>query len=609
MIAAALVPLLALVGGAIDMGRSYLSQTRLQQACDAGVLAARKKLGPNLLTGTTLPADVINIGNRFFGFNFPIGSYGTANRSFQMEVSSNHTITGSAKVDVPTTIMGIFGYTKIDVETKCSSSMSIGNTDIMLVIDTSGSMAQTNSGDTQPRFTILRDVLNRFNGRVNTLQGSGNRLRFGFVPYTANVNVGGLLKPEWMVDRWNYQGRVLHDTSTMTTGTLIDQQWTYISGSEKISEPFLVTSCPANTVTATKVASWTDPAGIVHDDYVMNGNRYKCNGSYASYIRMIKISYTDFKYRLSTKTLSNQTFPVKTWRYQRLNNIDVSPLKDFATGKMRVGAPLRFPLMGGTPDAPTMFTAYFQGCIEERDSYEIGANGTLDLTRALDLDIDLIPDPGNPATQWRPVLHEVAFLRGMYLNRSGTVTVAPRDYSGDYFQAYTNCPTAARKLAPMSTAEFASYVDGLAPFMGTNHDIGMIWGTRLLSPTGLFAEENADVAGSPTARHLIFLTDGLTGGSPDDYGTYGIEWLDERRWTRNSPQTLKQVIEQRFLLACDEAKKRNISVWFVGFGVSMNPIFTKCAGPGQAFAAMNATELENAFVQIATRIGDLRLVK
>ena len=36
-----LIPILAMIGGGIDMGRGYLSQSRLQQACDAGVLAGR----------------------------------------------------------------------------------------------------------------------------------------------------------------------------------------------------------------------------------------------------------------------------------------------------------------------------------------------------------------------------------------------------------------------------------------------------------------------------------------------------------------------------------------------------------------------------------------
>ena len=64
MIAAALVPLLAMVGGGIDMGRSYLSQSRLQQACDAGVLAARKKLGSQFIPTRAIPTDVADVGTR-----------------------------------------------------------------------------------------------------------------------------------------------------------------------------------------------------------------------------------------------------------------------------------------------------------------------------------------------------------------------------------------------------------------------------------------------------------------------------------------------------------------------------------------------------------------
>lgn len=45
MIAAAVTPLLGMVGGRFDTRRSYLSQSRLPQACDPGVVAARKTLG------------------------------------------------------------------------------------------------------------------------------------------------------------------------------------------------------------------------------------------------------------------------------------------------------------------------------------------------------------------------------------------------------------------------------------------------------------------------------------------------------------------------------------------------------------------------------------
>ncbi|HNN55733.1 MAG TPA: Tad domain-containing protein, partial [Novosphingobium sp.] len=103
MIAAALFPLLALVGGGVDMGRSYLAQTRLQQACDAGVLAARKRLGSQSVSDGEVPADVATIGNRFFNINFRTGAYGTRDRTFEMSLEPDYAISGAASVNVPTT--------------------------------------------------------------------------------------------------------------------------------------------------------------------------------------------------------------------------------------------------------------------------------------------------------------------------------------------------------------------------------------------------------------------------------------------------------------------------------------------------------------------------
>ena len=43
LMAAFLIPLSALAGSAVDVSRSYLAKVRLQQACDAGVLAGRAR--------------------------------------------------------------------------------------------------------------------------------------------------------------------------------------------------------------------------------------------------------------------------------------------------------------------------------------------------------------------------------------------------------------------------------------------------------------------------------------------------------------------------------------------------------------------------------------
>ncbi len=43
--AAAIVPVVGIVGSGIDIGRGYMAKLRLQQACDAGVLAGRRYMG------------------------------------------------------------------------------------------------------------------------------------------------------------------------------------------------------------------------------------------------------------------------------------------------------------------------------------------------------------------------------------------------------------------------------------------------------------------------------------------------------------------------------------------------------------------------------------
>ena len=140
----------------------------------------------------------------------------------------------------------------------------------------------------------------------------------------------------------------------------------------------------------------------------------------------------------------------------------------------------------------------------------------------------------------------------------------------------------------------------------------MIWGGRLLSGSGVFAGDNVDEPGKPTARHMIFLTDGETQALDVTYGAYGVEPLDRRRWDPAAPKlglSLTGVVERRFAAACKEVKKKNITVWVIGFGTSLNPIMTECAGPGRSFEAANAAELSEVFSKIAESLGDLRISK
>jgi hypothetical protein len=602
LLAAALVPVLAMIGGGIDMGRSYLSQSRLQQACDAGVLAARKKLGSTVATPGTIPSNVAATGNSFFNVNFRDGAYGTENRGFEMTLEEDYSISGVAAATVPTSVMKVFGFSQVDLQVECTARLNFSNTDVMMVLDTTGSMNEENPGDSITKIDALRGVVRSFHTQLEASKAAGTRIRYGFVPYSSNVNVGSLLKSGWLVDRWTYQGR--ESVPTTGTGETVTT-YTPVSGSNSGIPEYLASSCPSSTVVWTTISTSTLPNGDEIGQGGANGYQYQCFVADLGKVRVTGTHYVNYVYNWLTSAAN------RIWEYKPIE-VDVSTLKDSDPDKPLVGGSIKLP-MGNEAFDPTDMEEWFSGCIEERGTYEITDFSNVDLSRALDLDIDLVPTEGQPETQWRPLLHNYSFERSIDWDSNGSFTPGVVQYKWDYLNAgwagFSACPAAARKLAEISSGELDSYLDTLQPDGSTYHDIGMIWGGRLLSPTGLFADDNVDVDGKATSRHLIFLTDGETSPLDLTYGTYGIEPLDQRRWSPSSPLTLTQTVENRFGVACNEVRKRNITVWVVSFGVSLNPMLSECAGPGHAFEAADAAQLTDVFSKIAASMGDLRISK
>ncbi len=60
----------------------------------------------------------------------------------------------------------------------------------------------------------------------------GTRLRFGFVPYSSNVNVGGLLSDDWVVDEWTYQSRERKLDLKLEGSKTYDRNWAKVSGTK-----------------------------------------------------------------------------------------------------------------------------------------------------------------------------------------------------------------------------------------------------------------------------------------------------------------------------------------------------------------------------------------
>lgn len=608
MLAAALVPLLALTGGAVDMGRSYLAQSRLQAACDAGVLAARKKMASESGgTAGSISKDAAALGDKFFNVNFRNGAFGTLNRKFALTLESDSSLSAKASVDVPTTIMRIFGQAKVPVEVRCTAQIGMRNTDVMMVLDVTGSMMETNPSDSKPKLELLKDTVSSFHKQITANANSASRVRFGFVPYSTNVNTGNLLQDAWVATNWNYQTRKQVGT-TGAVGTV--SFWALgnpISGTANrtTSSTYPATlaggvlSCLA-TPTGTKTFTWIEngttqvdfpgpPTGKqtrTNYTYTYNGTEYAVvlNGSTCT---VNKVVYSNWAVSFDWVTQPAYTTGSK-WLYSQ-QNIDVSKWRTESIG-----------------------------CMEEPDTEEISAkdliDGKVDLKRAIDLNIDAVPSGSSSSTRWRPMYPALVYGRQRLWDGSGNFDPSPVKTSDEYISpgqlGTANCPNPARKLAEMTASDVSNYLASLKVGGGTYHDTGMLWGARLLSANGLFASENADVsANQPTSRHIVMLTDGQTSTLDVNYTAYGFEPVDQRRWKPSSADSLTAIVEARFSFICQEAKKRNITIWFIAFGTELSPAMQACAGPGHAFYARNGNELTDAFAKISSQIADLRITK
>lgn len=601
IIAAALAPILAMVGGGIDMGRSYLSQSRLQQACDAGVLAARKRLGSQAAVTGEISEDVAETGQRFFNINFRSGSYGTENRDFVMTLEEDFAISGIATVDVPTTIMQIFGFENVPVRVACEAQLNFSNTDVMMVLDVTGSMEQINAGDTLSRLDTMKETIETFHAQLSAAAQAGSRIRYGFVPYSTNVNVGHLLRDEWVVDTWSYQSREkVADLSSPITRT-------YTTGTTRISGSITVADYETYQASFTELQGYhcpTRPAGNVTTE--TEETAYK-EEAVVLPVRGVRKEWTYIRTRTGTAystVLNDTTCIVRQHTYD--NYVDTYK---------KVQEPALLSKKQWRYDQIEYDVADWRtlgnGCIEERDTYEIANYDMVDLSRALDLDLDRIPTVGDPATQWRPMMPSYIFGRQLQWNGKGKFDTKEKITEDEYVSpvglSSAACPAPARKLSEMTAEELTDYLDTLRAEGSTYHDIGMIWGGRLISPTGLFASENADGPNSTVSRHLIFLTDGETAPLDVSYSSYGFEPLDQRRWSPTSPMSLAETVENRFSFACGEVRRKNVTIWVIGFGTALTDSMKNCAGEGHYFEAVDAAELNASFAAIAESLSDLRV--
>ncbi len=650
--------LAALTGGGVDMARGYKAERRMQAACDAGVLAARRVVNTEGF-GDGLSDEVKAKANDYFRTNFDAAEHSVSDAVFTTTSDDEgSTINGKVTGKLHTMIVAAFGFEEIDLSVACSASMGVGNSDIMFVLDNTGSMAWTPAGNTTSdptatRIFALQEAMRDFYDTVEQSMSGGNtRVRYAFVPYSSTVRVGQLIHdvdPGYLRDsitlpsvafvNWNTTTPVASGSDTNYTYSSANYTtWSHHTSTQYSSSTSCNNAKPSDT-------AWTNngsPTSVI-DDYSIrndNGNRLK------SLVVTQPQQMTDYECRQSSskwyvdKRTGTRNRMNGAWEEQApipvgtANSTFVNAIlqqRTFSTNSYKNFNQVIVPIginYSSNPDKITNVSSTWQGCITERKTTTDASFSFVSLLTgitpggATDLDIDTAPT-NDPDTQWGPLWPELAYLRDAA--NVAYDNLDEDDYGDSGFQQLTSseindnkassaCPYAAQLFEEMDSGDFNDYVDELTPTGGTYHDIGLLWGARLSSPTGMWSDlvNEEPSNGGSVSRHMIFMTDGELDPDRETYTAYGIE-ISDHRVTPTGASDADQLSRHRsrYLAICEAIKARGIRLWVIAFGsgVTLSNDLRTCASPDSAFKAADAAQLNQHFQEIANQVGELRVIQ
>ncbi len=608
MMAAFLIPLLGLAGSAVDVARLYVVKARLQQACDAGVLAGRKFMTS---TNNTLDPVAVTQAQNFFANNFKTGWMGSTSLVFTPAKTSDSQVAGIASATVPMTLMKIFDMPDKPIAVNCQARYDVADTDVMFVLDTTGSMAclsggsdtcgtgtysyirptsggvpgyagsngyavseLISSGANVSRIQALRKAVLSFYDAFAANADPATNVRYGFVSYSSVVNAGQAIldvSPRYLVgsggssDQPYYQSRQVYADYTISISDVRNNK--------------TQANCTAAPVRTPSTALTYDPSSstaISTSDVWRTQGSYNSN-SYFCYTR--------------TETLGPR------WEYKKLQ-WDVSSLVNGASSM-------------ADPTAVDGSKTQWLGCVETPVE---NPGQTNFVTNSLPSDLDPDAKPSG-AKRWWPHMQDIEYWRTAATDYSNGDDTRNRPSLGSPTMAqsgYSACGKPVKRLGVMARSDVYNYLyaTDFVPQGGTYHDTGMIWGSRLISPTGAWANDTATWPGrNPPNRVIVFLTDGVMSPNSNSYSMYGYEDYD-KRVANGDVGSLTNYHNSRFLAACAAAKARNVDVWTVAIASSTStPLQTCATTTNQALFSPSGNGLSAAFTSIAQHLAMLRITK
>ncbi|EAQ01944.1 hypothetical protein OB2597_00965 [Pseudooceanicola batsensis HTCC2597] len=227
-----LLTMMTVAGIGVDVMRTEMERTRIQQVIDASTLAAAHK--DNALDPKQVVLDYFD--------KAALASYISADDILVGGGETSTAVEVNLTAQVKTPFIRHLGNESFNVPARGRAEQAYGNSEVSLVLDISGSM------DDNRRMSRLHRAANEFVDTVLT-PDSVDRVSVSLIPYTGDVNVG------WDIfSRMNV--RQLHDYSYCVqftpddfSTTAIDPEDAYIQGQHfsHVDARFNYISCPTQS--------------------------------------------------------------------------------------------------------------------------------------------------------------------------------------------------------------------------------------------------------------------------------------------------------------------------------------------------------------------------
>ncbi|PZU09639.1 TadE/TadG family type IV pilus assembly protein [Sphingomonas sp.] len=616
LIAFGMLPMIAALGGSVDVGRIYITRSQMQAGVNAAALAAANaqdnasETDENGRYMQALRYYQDNVPNNYMGLTKPDGfvSYGGTATLAKPLFSLNNGISRTdvtASGMIPLTFMSIFGMRTYRIEVAAHAEFQPHPLEVMVVLDNTGSMNDTIDGVT--KMASLKTAMHSF---LNVLyQGAATQpdLAIGIINYTVTTNVGAILKSygvqtqsmtgftdrEWGGtgnDNLGWKGCVSDDetVNTMSTNMAVSEPeaydiWPALPGerpkpsSSHVMLPIRPYYYPPMFTSSDLTADKTNPAGNYYKASGSDFNAFRPTGGVLPSTLYNLAIYKRYIYRL----------------YKGLNNGSANMADDVIVAA------------NGT------------------DYYDPTATGAYDDTTGIGTDFyvraDKIPYYSGTNNVWKDATH--------YDITKYNVAQPTPNYQ---------CPEPGLAITyGVAKTVFDNYVDTkvwpVYPANGTMHHIGFLWGWRLLSRYDVFTRTPPAGSGTPR-RALVFMTDGLTAFSVGNgtaakdidkqgrvFAAYGSP-VDKQIATGIKESDYLAAVKLRFTKACSIANSLNLpdsNKPPMIFTVAINKgsdldsdaktRLQNCGTSGY-WLTTSPSELNSAFQQIARTLTDVHLV-